>query len=81
MWVKRVKCAATMLAALSAAAQIQVSFVDLHPRQEGRVTNSLAAVEAYLRGGAAVWEAAPMFDILRQERHLPPVADPPHSIH
>ena len=66
---------------LSVAVQMYVSFVDLDPRQEGRFRNRLAAVESWFQAEEQIGEAVRLFDVLRQERHLPRVADPHHFIH
>lgn len=58
-----------------------VSFEGLDPRQEGRFSNRLAAVESYYSAGGQIGEAVKLFDITRQERQLPRVADPYHFIH
>lgn len=81
MCVKHVVCAAAMLAALAAAAQMIIEVGDLDPRQQAKFDSRFAAVEAYFRGGAAIGQAVPIFDILLRERHLPRRADPHHYIH
>lgn len=81
MCVKHVVCAAAMLAALAAAAQMIIEVGDLDPQQQAKFDSRFAAVEAYFRGGAAIGQAVRIFDILRQERNLPRRADPHHYIH
>jgi hypothetical protein len=58
-----------------------VNFEDLEPRQEVRYRNRVAAVEAYYRSYADIGQAVPIFDIMRQQRNLPDIADPYHFIH
>lgn len=69
------------LLSLPAAAQMFVSFDDLDPHQEGRFKTRLTAVEAYFQGERQIGEAVRLFDVKRNLRKLPPVADPHHFIH
>lgn len=74
-------CAVSLLAAPVVAAQMYVNFEDVDPRQEARMKNRAAAVQAYWQANADIGEAVPIFDVLRQERNLPEILDPYHYIH
>lgn len=74
-------CAVTLLAAAFAAAQMYADFVDLKPRQERKLKNRRTAVESYYAANGDIGQAVLLFDIRRQQRRLPAIADPHHFIH
>lgn len=74
-------CAVSLAVAPLAVAQMYVHFEDINPKQERKLKNRLTAAQAYYTADGDIGEAVPIFDILRQRRRLPVIADPYHYIH